>query len=705
MRLIITAILGTAGLGAQVVRTVTFENPGVAPRAFANVIPGGPFGPAYSLSGATFGGGVILNESVFLNAATTKLYFAVEFAANLYCTTDREALQGGSTLPGTITATFASAQSFLRFDIVNGAAAATFTVTAFDAARAAVATSSIALAARDASGATGTLTVSGPDIRSITITSNQQRGAISFAIDTLTFMAATNPVTASARVIADSITGYSGTQGRNGWSYGTYQNAPGTSFTEFAIHKQGCGENDELQLMGFVWCPQPFDYLALWHSGGHPTGPWAVRRWRSSVTANLLIIGKLAKANIGGGDGVVGRILVDGREVYSRAVAGTDADGADYSVSVAVTTGSFVDFALDSGTNPRSDWGTFTAVIFTVPGPPTLFSAVSGDRQSVAAGAVAAAPAVVQVTDADRNPVAGVPVTFTGTNATVSRATVTTGADGRASVQVTAGNVVGPASVAASAQGLTAIAFTFTVTAGAGSPVITNVVNGASFLTGIASGGWVTIEGQNLARSTRTWAGADFVNGALPTRLDGVSVTINGRPAYVYFISERQLNVLPAEDPGVGSVAVVVTTPAGTSAPFVAVKSEVSPGLFLFAPRYPAAVHPNGVYVGPMDLIAGAAFEPAAPLGVILLFGTGFGGTMPPYPAGMVFSGGFPLAQSVRATLGDQPARIEFAGAISPGLYQFNLVVPDLPDGEWALVLEVGNVRIQPGLVITVRRR
>ena len=50
----------------------------------------------------------------------------------------------------------------------------------------------------------------------------------------------------------------------------------------------------------------------------------------------------------------------------------------------------------------------------------------------------------------------------------------------------------------------------------------------------------------------------------LPTTLDGVSVTMGGKPAYVYFISSGQLNVL-APDLGSGPVPVTVTTPAGTT--------------------------------------------------------------------------------------------------------------------------------------------
>jgi uncharacterized protein (TIGR03437 family) len=74
------------------------------------------------------------------------------------------------------------------------------------------------------------------------------------------------------------------------------------------------------------------------------------------------------------------------------------------------------------------------------------------------------------------------------------------------------------------------------------------VVNGASFSSGIAPGAWVSIFGDNLAPTTRTWRSDEIVNGKLPTSLDGVSASINGKPAAVYFISPKQLNVQVPDD-------------------------------------------------------------------------------------------------------------------------------------------------------------
>ncbi len=59
-------------------------------------------------------------------------------------------------------------------------------------------------------------------------------------------------------------------------------------------------------------------------------------------------------------------------------------------------------------------------------GAPTSVTAVSGNNQTGVAGTALAAPLVVAVMDANKNPVPGVSVTFTGTDATVNPASAQT---------------------------------------------------------------------------------------------------------------------------------------------------------------------------------------------------------------------------------------------------------------------------------------
>ena len=54
---------------------------------------------------------------------------------------------------------------------------------------------------------------------------------------------------------------------------------------------------------------------------------------------------------------------------------------------------------------------------------------------------------------------------------------------------------------------------------------------------------YVELYGSNLSTTTRTWAGSDFNGPNAPTTLDGVSVKVNGKTAFVYYISPSQINI------------------------------------------------------------------------------------------------------------------------------------------------------------------
>ena len=119
-------------------------------------------------------------------------------------------------------------------------------------------------------------------------------------------------------------------------------------------------------------------------------------------------------------------------------------------------------------------------------------------------------------------------------------------------------------------------------------PVITLVVNVAGGSPVIAPNTWVEINGSNLSApgDARTWQGSDFTGGQMPTELDGVSVTVNGRSAYIYYISPTQINFLTPPDDMAPAVAVVVSTTAGTSAAFTAQAASISPATRRFSMSY-----------------------------------------------------------------------------------------------------------------------
>jgi protocatechuate 3,4-dioxygenase, beta subunit len=223
------------------------------------------------------------------------------------------------------------------------------------------------------------------------------------------------------------------------------------------------------------------------------------------------------------------------------------------------------------------------------------------------------------------------------------------------------------------------------------------VVNAAAFQQGIAPGAWTSIFGDNLAATTRTWNAADIVDGKLPASLDGVSVTIDNKPAAIQFISPKQINVQAPSDEPAGPVQVQVTTADGTSDPVTATMQPLLPGFFRFAQDYVKAMRADGVSIDSTTV-------PAKPGDAVALFGTGFGPTDPGVPAGEAFQGRAILSNAVAIRIGTVVADVSFAGLTSAGIYQFDLTIPDLPDGDYPVTAAVGGVRTQSVARLRIQR-
>ena len=280
--------------------------------------------------------------------------------------------------------------------------------------------------------------------------------------------------------------------------------------------------------------------------------------------------------------------------------------------------------------------------------------------------------------------------------------TVNVAANAPASVTNTA-SVSGGGAPTASASDPT----TITISAPPSGPFISSILNGASFLPGFSQGSFLSIFGTHLSTTPRIWAGADFVGQNLPTQLDGVSVTIDGKPAYVSFISPNQLNVLAPADVAVGSVPVQVTFGGVASNAMNSTEAAFTPSLFMFSPlgqKYAVAVRSDGALLGPPNLLGSAvATVPARPGDVILLYGTGFGPTNPAANLGTIVSGAPPTANTVTATIGGVPATVQYAGLVFAGDYQFNILVPNVPAGDNLIVLKVGGLTTQINAFLAVQ--
>jgi uncharacterized protein (TIGR03437 family) len=241
------------------------------------------------------------------------------------------------------------------------------------------------------------------------------------------------------------------------------------------------------------------------------------------------------------------------------------------------------------------------------------------------------------------------------------------------------------------------------------SPAISanGVVNGASFQAGIVPASWVTILGTNLSSVTDTWD-KSIVGGKLPTVLDGVSVSIGGKPAYVQYVSPTQINV-QAPDAGLGPLPVTVTNANGTSAAATATSQQFGPAFFPWSGKYAVATRQDFSLAAKAGLIPGLNTVPAKPGDVIILWGTGFGPTSPTIAAGIQAPTDqpYPTANPVTVTVGTASAQV-FGAALAPGfagLYQIAISIPaSTPDGDIPIKASVGGVQSPDGVFLTVQR-
>jgi uncharacterized protein (TIGR03437 family) len=116
------------------------------------------------------------------------------------------------------------------------------------------------------------------------------------------------------------------------------------------------------------------------------------------------------------------------------------------------------------------------------------------------------------------------------------------------------------------------------------------------------------------------------------------------------------------------------------------------------------AVSLDGSLVGKpgLDPRVGRAAKPGE---LIQFFATGFGKTTPAVQSDLVFAGAPEVLVSPRVTIGGRTANLFSKGnLIAPGLYQFNITIPDLADGDYLIQAEIGSERSSDKVYLTVKR-
>jgi uncharacterized protein (TIGR03437 family) len=246
------------------------------------------------------------------------------------------------------------------------------------------------------------------------------------------------------------------------------------------------------------------------------------------------------------------------------------------------------------------------------------------------------------------------------------------------------------------------------VTVWDGGMIVKTVENAEGGGAAIAPNTWMEIDGANLAPATNTPI-APYPNDQMPTQWDQVSVTVNGKPAYMYYVSARQINVLTPPDAMEGPVEVQVTNNGVASTPFTVQAQAEAPSFFAWYGQnglYVAAEHGNNSFVGPPNLFPGGApTTPAVPGEEVALFANGFGATSVPLVAGSSNQlGNLPVFPVI--TIGNLPATVKFAGEIGyAGVYQINVVVPmGAANGDNPVVATYGGFTSDPVMLLTVQQ-
>jgi uncharacterized protein (TIGR03437 family) len=232
------------------------------------------------------------------------------------------------------------------------------------------------------------------------------------------------------------------------------------------------------------------------------------------------------------------------------------------------------------------------------------------------------------------------------------------------------------------------------------------VVSATAFQPGgIAPGTWIEIYGSSLSNTTRSWQASDFNGNTAPASLDGVSVTIGGKNAYVAYVSPGQVNAQAPDGIPIGSgVPLVLTNGASQSDAYSLQTSDTAPALLApnsFAvngKQYVAAMLPPNdsgqtIFAAAAGAIPGVATRPAKAGEVVTLYGIGFGAVHPAVSAGTIATEASPLDASATIFFGQTAAKILYAGAAPGlvGLYQFNVQVPSLAPGDSPLNVQIGG--------------
>jgi uncharacterized protein (TIGR03437 family) len=227
------------------------------------------------------------------------------------------------------------------------------------------------------------------------------------------------------------------------------------------------------------------------------------------------------------------------------------------------------------------------------------------------------------------------------------------------------------------------------------------VVNAATYANYMTDGSLVTIFGTQLSEVQGVVAASSL---PLPTELSGVSVWVNDVPAPILAVANVD-----------GREQINIQAPFGSSPFSIVVKNHEALGFASLTPVYGpqpgifTATDGTAAILHGSDYSVVTASNPARVGEVVLVYATSLGDVAPPVAAGAAAPVS-PLSWTVKpvtAQIGGVGAPVQFAG-LAPGfagLYQVNVLVPQVPAGTQSVVIAetAAGISSSPPVQIPVR--
>jgi uncharacterized protein (TIGR03437 family) len=235
-------------------------------------------------------------------------------------------------------------------------------------------------------------------------------------------------------------------------------------------------------------------------------------------------------------------------------------------------------------------------------------------------------------------------------------------------------------------------------------------------VTALSQNSIVSVFGQGFAAAGKIYF-AKLVDGSLATNLGGTCVRVNGNNSPLFYVSATQINFQAPELPGSGTVPAQVVTNCGGSESVsntATLSVQTATPEFFYFVNNSTGVNPiagsdytaNAV-LGAPGSIPGVTTVAAKPGDLVILYATGLGPTVLNLAPGTLAPGGGAVTGTLSVSIGGvklSAAQIQYAG-VAPtfaGLYQLNLVVPNLGSGKQPVVVSINGIASPPNAYIDV---